>query len=78
MASILVVDDEPSLVDLLVSNLELAGYDVHTAVEGIQAQALALQMLPDLIVLDRILPNVDGLTLCQRLRRDRRTCRIPS
>ena len=77
MASILLVDDDPSILDLLKCNLEIAGYEVHTALEGIQAQALALQVEPDLIVLDLMLPNVDGLTVCQRLRRDPRSARIP-
>ena len=76
MVLILVVDDDPSLLNLLQLNLEQAGYDVRTATEGIQAQALALQIKPDLIVLDVMLPNVDGFTLCQRLRRDNRTSNL--
>ena len=77
MASILLVDDDPTILDLLECNLKMAGYAIHTASEGIQAQALALQVEPDLVVLDLMLPNVDGLTLCQRLRRDPRTAQIP-
>ena len=76
MATILVVDDDPSFRDLLQLNLVQAGFDVLLASEGIQAQALALQMQPDLIVLDVMLPHVDGITLCQRLRRDNRTSNI--
>ena len=77
MVLILVVDDDPSFLDLLQLNLEKAGYDVRTAIEGMQAQVLALQIQPDLIVLDVMLPNVDGLTLCQRLRQDNRTSHLP-
>ena len=77
MVLILVVDDDPSFLDLLQLNLEQAGYDVRTALEGMQAQALALQIQPDLIVLDVMLPNVDGLTLCQLLRQDDRTSHLP-
>lgn len=77
MATILVVDDEQSLRDLLKINLVRAGFDVLLASEGIQAQALALQMQPDLIILDVMLPHVDGITLCQRLRRDKRTNSMP-
>ncbi|MGK7906521.1 MAG: response regulator transcription factor [Synechococcus sp.] len=77
MHSILVVDDDPTILSLLQLNLEQAGYAIHMATEGTQAQALALQVQPDLIVLDVMLPNVDGLTLCQRLRRDNRTSHLP-
>ncbi|MGK7911353.1 MAG: response regulator transcription factor [Synechococcus sp.] len=77
MATVLVVDDELSVRDLLKVNLVQAGFDVLLASEGIQAQALALQMQPDLIILDVMLPHVDGITLCQRLRRDNRTRNLP-
>ena len=77
MVLILVVDDDPSFLGLLQLNLEQAGYDVRAATEGMQAQALVLQIQPDLIVLDVMLPNVDGLTLCQRLRQDSRTSHLP-
>jgi len=74
---ILVIDDDPAIAELVCLNLELAGYDVTQAVDGIQGQALALQILPDLILLDLMLPRVDGFTVCQRLRRDERTAIIP-
>ncbi|MGK7910387.1 MAG: response regulator transcription factor [Synechococcus sp.] len=77
MPTVLVVDDEPSLRDLLKFNLVQAGFDVLLASEGGQAQALALQMQPDPIVLDGMLPHVDGITICQRLRRDDRTSNVP-
>ena len=77
MATVLVVDDEPSLRDLLKFNLVQAGFEVLLASEGVQAQALALQMQPDLIILDVMLPHVDGITICQRLRRDDRTSNVP-
>ena len=77
MATVLVVDDEPSLRDLLKFNLVQAGFDVLLASEGVQAQALALQVQPDLIILDVMLPNIDGITICQRLRRDNRTSNVP-
>ncbi len=74
---ILVIDDDPAISELVAINLEMAGYDVKQAIDGIQGQALAIQLLPDLIVLDLMLPKVDGFTICQRLRRDQRTSDIP-
>ena len=73
MPRILVIDDDPAIAELVAVNLEMAGYEVSQAEDGIKGQALALQLLPDLIVLDLMLPKVDGFTVCQRLRRDERT-----
>ncbi|MEN9216525.1 MAG: response regulator transcription factor [Gloeomargarita sp. HHBFW_bins_162] len=77
MPRILVIDDDAAITELVKVNLELAGYDVSEASDGVKGQALAVQLLPDLIMLDLMLPRVDGLTLCQRLRRDERTEDIP-
>ena len=77
MPRILVIDDDPAIVELVSINLEMAGYDISQASDGIRGQALAVQMVPDLIVLDLMLPKVDGFTVCQRLRRDDRTADIP-
>ena len=77
MPRILVIDDDPAIADLVAVNLEMAGYDVSQTPDGVKGQALALQLLPDLIVLDIMLPKVDGFTICQRLRRDQRTADIP-
>jgi two-component system response regulator RpaA len=77
MPRILIIDDDPAISDLVSINLEMAGYDVQQAVDGIKGQALAGQLQPDLIMLDLMLPNVDGFTVCQRLRRDERTADIP-
>ena len=77
MSRILVIDDDPAITELVSINLEMAGYDTVEAEDGIKGQALALQMQPDLILLDLMLPKVDGLTVCQRLRRDERTSNIP-
>lgn len=77
MPRILVIDDDPAISELVAVNLEMAGYDVSQAEDGIKGQALALQMQPDLIMLDLMLPRVDGFTICQRLRRDERTAEIP-
>jgi two-component system, OmpR family, response regulator RpaA len=77
MPRILVIDDDPAISELVAVNLEMAGYDVSQAEDGVKGQALALQLLPDLIMLDLMLPKVDGFTVCQRLRRDDRTSEIP-
>ena len=74
---ILLIEDDQDMRDLVAGHLEHTGFDVHRAEDGIRGQALALQYVPDLILLDLMLPKVDGLTLCQRLRRDERTSAIP-
>ena len=75
--SILLIEDDRDMRDLVAGHLEHSGFDVQKAEDGIKGQALALQYSPDLILLDLMLPSVDGLTLCQRLRRDERTSNIP-
>ncbi|MDP4161953.1 MAG: response regulator transcription factor [Bacillota bacterium] len=65
---VLVVDDEPSIVTLLKYNLEQAGYDVITAADGEEGLQLALSETPDIIVLDLMLPKMDGMEVCKELR----------
>ena len=74
---ILLIEDDRDMRELVSGHLEHSGFDVQSADDGIKGQALALQYSPDLILLDLMLPKVDGLTLCQRLRRDERTAAIP-
>ena len=74
---ILLIEDDSDMLDLVAGHLEHGGFEVHKADDGIKGQALALQYCPNLILLDLMLPKVDGLTLCQRLRRDERTSKIP-
>jgi phosphate regulon transcriptional regulator PhoB len=74
---ILVVDDEPDVVELIQFNLKGAGYDVVTAADGEEALAKAHTTPPELIVLDVMLPEVDGLEVCKRLRNDPHTSAIP-
>ena len=68
---ILVVDDEPPIVDLLTYNLKRANYQVSIARDGIQALAVARRDLPDLVILDLMLPGMDGLDVCRQIRRER-------
>src|SRR2546423_5127234 len=77
MAKILVVDDEPDAVELVEFNLKSAGYEVVTAADGSEALKKARAHSPDLIVLDLMLPEVDGLEVCKILRRDPATSAIP-
>jgi two-component system OmpR family response regulator len=67
-ATVLVVDDEPNILELLSSALRLSGFDVHAAADGAQALAMAGRYPPDIVVLDVLLPDVDGFTLARRLR----------
>src|SRR5437870_11348878 len=77
MPKILVVDDEPDAVELIDFNLKAAGYEVVTAADGNEALKKARSILPNLIVLDLMLPEVDGLEVCKILRRDVKTMSIP-
>jgi two-component system alkaline phosphatase synthesis response regulator PhoP len=67
---ILVIDDEPKIVEICKDYLHAAGYDVVTAGDGVQGLSLARQQKPDLIVLDLMLPGMDGLDVCRSLRRE--------
>ncbi len=67
---ILVVDDEPHIVELVKYNLAQEGYEVLTAHDGTEAVARARDTRPDLIILDIMLPYVDGLEVCRQIRRD--------
>ncbi len=74
---ILVVDDEEDLLELVDYNLSREGYRVDTVATGEAALAAARRHLPDLIVLDLLLPNVDGLEVCRLLKSDPQTKGIP-
>src|ERR1039457_7242155 len=74
---ILVVDDEPEAVELVEFNLKQAGYAVTTAADGAEALKKARSQTPDLIVLDVMLPEMDGFEICKTLRLDPATARVP-
>ena len=76
-AKILVVDDEPDALELVRFNLKQAGFEVCTAADGEEALKQARLALPDVILLDIMLPEVDGLEVCKILRRDSATAAIP-
>jgi two-component system alkaline phosphatase synthesis response regulator PhoP len=70
MAKILVIDDEPSIVNLVTAYLKPEGYEVHTATDGPAGLKAARAFKPDLIILDIMLPGMDGIELLSRLRRE--------
>jgi len=65
---ILVVDDEPDILEILTYNLEKEGYEVATASNGEEGLQVAAQVMPDLIILDIMMPQMDGVEVCRNLR----------
>lgn len=77
MNKILVIDDDSSINELIKVNLELAGYKVIQAFDGVKGFALCKQELPSVVVLDVMMPEVDGFTVAQRIRKNDETKNIP-
>lgn len=77
MNKILVIDDEQSINELIKINLELSGYKVIQALDGDKGFALAKQELPNAVILDVMMPDVDGYTVAQRIRQNPETKNIP-
>src|SRR5688500_3597767 len=75
--TVLVVDDEKDLVDLITYNLTRNGYDVLVAYNGNEALEVAQRETPDLVVLDLMLPGIDGTEVARRLKSDARTAHVP-
>ena len=71
MKKVLLVDDEPSIVTLLAFNLEKDGYEVTTATDGAEGYRLAISNPFDFIILDLMLPSMDGMDICKRLRQEK-------
>lgn len=65
---VLIVEDDPHTQLLICKNLEMSGYEVLTASDGEEGVRLALEKTPDLILLDLLLPRIDGWEVCRRLR----------
>ena len=64
-ASVLIIEDDPSILFGLRDNFELAGYEVHSSVEGLMGLEVARSKRPDLILLDIMLPGLNGFEICQ-------------
>ena len=75
--SILLVDDEPNLRKLLRHMLEIGGFVVTEAEDGLDALAHLAKMTPDLVLLDVMMPNLDGVSLCKQLRATERFATLP-
>lgn len=75
--TILVIDDEKDLIELVRYNLRAEGFEVLAARDGESGVREALDRRPDLVLIDLMLPGIDGLEVCHRLRADERTSRIP-
>ena len=76
-ATVLVIDDEKDVLELLRYNLEKGGFEVIAAKDGESGLTAATAASPDAIVLDIMMPGIDGLGVCRRLREEPRTARIP-
>ncbi|PYN17660.1 MAG: DNA-binding response regulator, partial [Candidatus Rokuibacteriota bacterium] len=74
---VLVVEDEPDIRRLIVLHLERDGFRCRTASNGPEALREARAVVPDLVVLDLMLPELDGLEVCRQLRRDASTAAVP-
>lgn len=75
--TILIVDDEADLLDMLRYNFEKEGYEVVTAQDGVEGLSTAGEVEPDLIILDVMMPRMDGIEACRRIRRDPQLRRTP-
>lgn len=74
---ILIIDDEEHIIELIRYNLEASGYTTSSAANGIDGLMLAKQEKPDLILLDLMLPGLDGLEVCKRMRSDDQLKSVP-
>ncbi|HEX6167075.1 MAG TPA: response regulator, partial [Acidimicrobiales bacterium] len=72
MTTVLVVEDEPAIAEAVVRRLRSEGFDARSVADGRQAVELCRQTKPDLVVLDLMLPGLDGLEVCRRIQTDRR------
>jgi DNA-binding response OmpR family regulator len=70
-STILVVDDEPDIARAIATRLESVGYDVEVVHDGLEAVIVAAELRPDLVVLDLLLPGLDGIEVCRRIQTER-------
>ena len=74
---VLVVDDESDFIQLMKYNLENQGFDILTAGDGVQALNVARRELPDVVLMDLMLPDIDGFSVCEILRSQPSTSKVP-
>lgn len=75
--SVLLVDDEDTIRNMLRMVLEFSGYHVHEAIDGIEALEKVAEHKPDVLLLDVMMPRMDGLTVCRQLRLQPDTAQLP-
>ncbi len=68
MARIVVIEDEPHIATLVTTKFRIAGHEVATALDGVAGLALVLERSPDVVLLDVMMPKMDGYTVCQAIR----------
>lgn len=77
MARIMIVDDDPVILELITLNLQLEGHEVITATNGPRALEVVRAEHPEVLILDVMLPEMDGFTVCRKLQEDPATAGIP-
>jgi two-component system, OmpR family, phosphate regulon response regulator PhoB len=77
MTDILIIDDEKDIVDTIEYNLKKEGFTTHKSFDGMNGLRIAKETVPDLIILDLMLPGMNGIELCKTLKKDDRTSKIP-
>lgn len=75
--SVLIIEDDENISELMRYNIEKAGFDTSTVTDGEEALMTATDMNPDVILLDWMLPNLSGIEICRRLRRQPETANVP-
>jgi len=75
--SVLIVEDDEDILQLLQFNFESSGFDVHVTGDGREGLAMARRLCPDIVLLDLMLPGMDGFEICKSLKRDSETAQIP-
>jgi phosphate regulon transcriptional regulator PhoB len=77
MPDILIIDDERDIVEAIEYNLNKEGFSTHKSFDGMNGLRIAKETVPDLIILDLMLPGINGIELCKTLKKDERTSKIP-